>query len=109
MTTYGNPAFVTIYELTPSEGAMLRMRNRQFPPQLRYGMNPELMCNIIPLASQTSQSESQYWGEVCRVSAQQHKTRVPLPRPTPPKSLERAFIRYANAMSKEKKRTMTTD
>jgi hypothetical protein len=69
---------------------------KQFPPQLREGMNPELVCNVAPYIHQTSKIEGRYWSGVCKVSARQQKTRTPLARPTPPKSLERDFMRYAN-------------
>lgn len=76
---------------------MLRMRRKQFQPRMRDGMNPDIVANIVPLSSQTTEIECRYWRDVCRVSARQQTARKTLERPTPPKSLQRAFVSYANA------------
>lgn len=94
MRTVGNPAFVTIHELSPSEYAMLRMRQKQYPRTLRDGMNPDLVVNLIPFGHQIRDVEIKYWRDVCRISAKQQIARTILERPTPPKSLSRAFITY---------------
>ena len=97
MTTTGNPAFVSIHELTPAEGAMLRFRIKQHPPHLRPGMNPDLVGNIRPFASQITEIESKYWSDVCRISARQQTSKKTLDRPIPPRSLQRAFVKYAES------------
>jgi hypothetical protein len=69
---------LNLFELTPAEGAFLRMRQKQ--PRLSMTRDEEI-----------------YWAAVAEACARERTraSRTPLPRPIPPPSLEEDFVNYA--------------